>query len=67
MHILYTYNSVYKLFYFSCSKQENIFMHFLLLVFTILGPYSVEGLLEKAGSIYYLSGNSLISMEVICA
>lgn len=67
MHILYTYNSVYKLFYFSCSKQENIFMHLLLPVFTILGPYSVQGLLEKAESVYYPPGNGLISRKVICA
>lgn len=42
-------------------------MHLLLLVFTILGPYSVQGFLERAGSIYYPSENALISRNVVCA
>lgn len=69
MHILYTYNRVcvYKLFYFSCSKQENIVMHLLPIVFTILGLYSVQGLLERDGSICYPSGKGLTSRKVIGA
>lgn len=41
-------------------------MHLLLLVFTILGPYLIQGFLERAGSIYYPSENALISRNVIC-
>lgn len=42
-------------------------MHLLLLVFTILGPYFIQGFLEGAGSIYYPSEKALISRNVVCA